>query len=138
VTPAIPATQPNLPPPPTRSLPSRAQAELTAAHEAARAVTAAVTGLPGGGAGGGGSGGGEVPEWKLREFADLRNAVATMWEQLDIPPEDVTAFLSECDLLAPYHPTVLAMYQDMYKVRNPNPTCRRGGGGGGGGVSRAP
>jgi hypothetical protein len=38
-----------------------------------------------------------------------------MWEQLDVPAEDITAFLSECDLLAPYHPKVLEMYQDMYK-----------------------
>ena len=92
---------------------SRSQAELRSAHEAARAVTAAATGsddaLDGGDS--------DVPEWKLREFADLRNAVASMWETLDIPPEDVTAFLSECDLLAPYHPKVLEMYQDMYRVR---------------------
>lgn len=32
-----------------------------------------------------------------------------------MPVEDVTAFLSEADLLAPYSPTVLAMYSDMYR-----------------------
>jgi hypothetical protein len=43
-----------------------------------------------------------VPEWKLREFEDLKSAVASMWEQLDVPAEEVTAFLSEADLMAPY------------------------------------
>jgi hypothetical protein len=38
-----------------------------------------------------------------------------MWEQLDVPAEEVTAFLSECDLLAPFSPRVLEMYQDMYR-----------------------
>lgn len=52
-----------------------------------------------------------VPQWKLAEFEELRAAVSSMWEQLDVPPEDVTAFLSECDLLAPYSPAVLALYQ---------------------------
>lgn len=94
------------------------QAELRAAHESARAVSAAVSSLTGQGNNDGQGGADEaasVPEWKLREFEDLRNAVATMWEQLDVPPEDVTAFLSECDLLAPFSPAVLGMYQDMYR-----------------------
>jgi hypothetical protein len=95
------------------------QAELRAAHESARAVSAAVSSLTGQSAGGDSSSSSDdassVPEWKLREFEDLRNAVATMWEQLDVPPEDVTAFLSECDLLAPFSPAVLGMYQDMYR-----------------------
>lgn len=56
-----------------------------------------------------------VPPWKLREFDELKNGVAAMWEQLDVPPEEVTAFLSEADLLAPFAPAVLEMYQDMYK-----------------------
>jgi hypothetical protein len=45
-----------------------------------------------------------VPEWKLREFEDLKAAVAGLWEQLDVPAEDVTAFLSEADLMAPFSP----------------------------------
>ena len=56
-----------------------------------------------------------VPPWKLREFDELKNGVAAMWEQLDVPPEEITAFLSEADLLAPFSPAVLEMYQDMYK-----------------------
>lgn len=90
--------------------------ELRQAHEAARAVSAAVANITSASQEAENkSGDADVPDWKLREFEDLKNAVATMWEQLDVPPEDVTAFLSECDLLAPYHPRVLAMYQDMYK-----------------------
>jgi hypothetical protein len=97
------------------------EAELRAAHESARAVSSAVGSLTGAAGssgnadveGEGGSAG--VPDWKLREFEDLRNAVATMWEQLDVPAEDITAFLSECDLLAPFSPRVLQMYQDMYR-----------------------
>lgn len=90
--------------------------ELRQAHEAARAVSAAVANITSNSEENENKNtDGDVPDWKLREFEDLKNAVATMWEQLDVPPEDVTAFLSECDLLAPYHPRVLAMYQDMYK-----------------------
>lgn len=100
------------------------ESELRAAQESARAVSAAVSALTGASTGddasaasstGAGAGGEEVPDWKLREFADLRNAVASMWEQLDVPAEDVAAFLSECDLLAPFSPAVLSMYQDMYR-----------------------
>lgn len=58
---------------------------------------------------------GSVPDWKLREFEGLKAAVASLWEQLEVPAEDVTAFLSECDLLAPYSPSVHAMYGDMYR-----------------------
>lgn len=102
------------------------EAELRSAQESARAVSAAVSALTGASTGddavasssssGAGATGEEaVPDWKLREFADLRNAVASMWEQLDVPAEDVAAFLSECDLLAPFSPAVLSMYQDMYR-----------------------
>ena len=51
---------------------------------------------------------------QLREFEDLKAAVAGLWEQLDVPAEEVTAFLSEADLMAPYSPQVLEMYQDLY------------------------
>jgi len=102
------------------------EAELRAAHESARAVSSAVGSLTGAAGSSSSSSGGNadvegdgsaggVPDWKLREFEDLRNAVATMWEQLDVPAEDITAFLSECDLLAPFSPRVLQMYQDMYR-----------------------
>ena len=99
------------------------EAELAAAHEAARAVSAAVAHVSAGGeSSSAGAAGGEgeaaaaaaVPEWKLREFEDLRAAVSSLWESLDVPAEDVTAFLSEVDLLAPFSPTVLDMYADMY------------------------
>jgi hypothetical protein len=89
------------------------QAELRATHESARSISAAVASLTSGVDVAVGEE--AVPEWKLREFEDLRNAVATMWEQLDVPAEEVTAFLSECDLLAPFSPRVLEMYQDMYR-----------------------
>ena len=92
--------------------PQAKEAELRSAHDAARSVAAAVANVTGSSPGGEEEGG-KVPEWKLREFEELRNAVATMWEQLDVPAEDVTAFLSEADLLAPYHPKVLDMYTDM-------------------------
>jgi RhoGEF domain len=91
------------------------EAELRSANEAAQAVSAALVNISNNGAVQDEDPSANVPEWKLREFEDLRNAVATMWEQLDVPAEDITAFLSECDLLAPYHPKVLEMYQDMYK-----------------------
>ena len=96
------------------------EAELRAAHEAAQSVSAAVLTVAGGGsAPASGSGGSAspsdsaavVPQWKIAEFEELRSAVSSMWEQLDVPPEDVTAFLSECDLLAPFSPAVLALYQ---------------------------
>ena len=38
-----------------------------------------------------------------------------LWEQLDVPAESIFSFLSECDLLAPYHPAVLDAYSEMYK-----------------------
>jgi hypothetical protein len=129
------------------------EAELRAAHEAARSVSAASgTGLlldeSGNVVSSSSSGaavdpvtGAPVPEWKLREFEDLKAAVASMWEQLDVPAEEVTAFLSEADLMAPYSPegsyptpplparpsrahalllphsspAVLDMYHDMYR-----------------------
>ncbi len=50
----------------------------------------------------------------MREFEDLKSAVAGLWEQLDVPAEEVTAFLSEADLMAPFSPQVLEMYQDLY------------------------
>jgi hypothetical protein len=78
-----------------------AQAELRAANEAARAVSAAVASVTGSSEVDG-SPDGSVPDWKLREFEGLKTAVASLWEQLEVPAEDVTAFLSECDLLAPY------------------------------------
>ena len=82
--------------------------ELRAAHEMARGLSAAVSSA----ASGGGELGGArdpataeaVPEWKLREFEDLKAAVAGLWEQLDVPAEDITSFLSEADLMAPYSP----------------------------------
>ena len=85
-------------------------AELAAANESARSVSAAVaiaTGDPSAptSASTEGTGAG-VPEWKLREFEDLKAAVSGMWEGLDVPAEDVTAFLSEVDLLAPFSPKV--------------------------------
>jgi hypothetical protein len=98
------------------------EGELRAAHEQARALSAAVTtvagGQPGPGGEAGGEGGGDgkyrdpttgevVPTWKLREFEDLKGAVCSMWEQLDVPPEEITAFLSEADLIAPFSPQVL-------------------------------
>lgn len=106
------------------------EAELRSAHEQARALSAAVSTVSGGAAddngvvmGGFGPDGkyrdpttGEVvPAWKLREFEDLKGAVCSMWEQLDVPPEDITAFLSEADLIAPFSPQVLEMYSDMYR-----------------------
>lgn len=106
------------------------EAELRSAHEQARALSAAVTTVSGGAMddngvvmGGFGPDGkyrdpttGEVvPAWKLREFEDLKGAVCSMWEQLDVPPEDITAFLSEADLIAPFSPQVLEMYSDMYR-----------------------
>ena len=50
-----------------------------------------------------------------REFEELRGSVVSLWERLDVPPEDVVSFLSECDMLAPYHPKVLELYQTMHK-----------------------
>lgn len=106
------------------------EAELRSAHEQARALSAAVTTVSGGvtddnGVVMGGFGpdgkyrdpttGEVVPAWKLREFEDLKGAVCSMWEQLDVPPEDITAFLSEADLIAPFSPQVLEMYSDMYR-----------------------
>lgn len=93
------------------------EAELRSAHEASQAVSAAVLAVAGGGSSAATPGSPEgaaanaVPQWKLTEFEELRAAVSSMWEQLDVPPEDVTAFLSECDLLAPFSPAVLALYQ---------------------------
>ena len=94
------------------------EAELRSAHEASQAVSAAVLAVAGGGGGSAATPGSPegataaaVPQWKLTEFEELRAAVSSMWEQLDVPPEDVTAFLSECDLLAPFSPAVLALYQ---------------------------
>jgi hypothetical protein len=81
------------------------EAELRAAHDSARGVSAAVhAAAEGDGVIRDPTTGDAVPEWKLREFEDLKGAVAGLWEQLDVPAEDVTAFLSEADLLAPYSP----------------------------------
>ncbi len=81
------------------------EAELRAAHETARGLSAAVTVASEGGAAVRDPTTSEVvPEWKLREFEDLKAAVAGLWEQLDVPAEDITAFLSEADLMAPYSP----------------------------------
>ncbi len=81
------------------------EAELRAAHDSARGVSAAVhAAAEGDGVIRDPTTGDAVPEWKLREFEDLKSAVAGLWEQLDVPAEDVTAFLSEADLLAPYSP----------------------------------
>ncbi len=73
------------------------EAELRDAHEAARNLSAAVTSVTGEGEGGRGADGryrdptsGEVvPDWRLREFEELKSAVASLWEQLDVPPEEV-------------------------------------------------
>jgi len=56
-----------------------------------------------------------VPDSKMREFEELKHAVTSMWETMDIAPEDVTAFLSEADLAAPYHPSVLDLYREMHR-----------------------
>lgn len=103
----------------------RAERELQDAHEAARHVSAdipkelssntptntevnaadmvdPVTGQP-------------VPAWKVAEFEELKLAIIRLWDTLDIPPEEITAFLSEVDLMAPFSPQVLEMYNDMYK-----------------------
>jgi hypothetical protein len=56
-----------------------------------------------------------IPDAKLREFEELKHAVTSMWETMDIAPEDVTAFLSEADLAAPYHPAVLELYREMHR-----------------------
>jgi hypothetical protein len=58
---------------------------------------------------------GEVPEWKQREFEDLKRYVTDMWTRLEVPDEDVVAFLSECELVAPFNHRVLDMYRDMYR-----------------------
>jgi len=87
--------------------------ELRHSQEAARRVAALPA--PGdGSADGTEEDGDSVPDWKLQEFEQLKETVCEMWEQLEVPEEDVTAFLSECDLMAPYHPKVLAMYQEMH------------------------
>ncbi|KAA0162096.1 hypothetical protein FNF28_04842 [Cafeteria roenbergensis] len=73
-----------------------------------------------GSAAGGGSGGEDgkqsedVPEWRQREFEDLKRYVTDMWERLEVPDEDVLAFLAECEELAPFDARVLDMYRDMY------------------------
>lgn len=56
-----------------------------------------------------------VPAATLKEFQELKHAVTSMWETMDIAPEDVTAFLSEADLAAPYHPAVLDLYREMHR-----------------------
>ena len=95
------------------------EAELRAAHESARGVSAAVSAAAeGDGVIRDPTTGDAVPEWKLREFEDLKSAVAGLWEQLDVPAEDVTAFLSEADLLAPYSP------QGALRA-DPRAPCRR-------------
>lgn len=58
--------------------------------------------------------GADVPEWRQREFDDLKRYVTDMWERLEVPDEDVLAFLSECEMLAPFDERVLGMYRDMY------------------------
>lgn len=89
--------------------------ELRQSQEAARKVAAApAPGDGGDAADAGGDDAEAVPDWKLQEFEQLKQTVCEMWEQLEVPEEDVTAFLSECDLMAPYHPKVLAMYQEMH------------------------
>lgn len=57
----------------------------------------------------------DVPEWKLREFEELKRYVTDMWERLEVPDEDVVEFLSECEMLAPFDERVLSMYKDMYR-----------------------
>lgn len=49
-----------------------------------------------------------------REFEQLRHGVVSLWEQLGVPAESVFSFLSECDLLASFHPRVLELYTRAY------------------------
>ena len=80
------------------------EAQLREANQMLRDVSAAVPGEGDDGTVRDPTTGEAVPEWKLREFEDLKSAVAGLWEQLDVPAEEVTAFLSEADLMAPYSP----------------------------------
>ena len=57
---------------------------------------------------------GAVPEWKLREFESLKAAVSTLWEELDVPDQEIVDFLSAADLAAPYDPKVLNLYKEMH------------------------
>ena len=56
-----------------------------------------------------------VPLRACRDFEHLRDGVVSLWEQLSTPPEDIVSFLSECDLVAPFHPRVLELYRAMYR-----------------------
>lgn len=55
-----------------------------------------------------------VPEWKLREFEELKKAVATLWEELNVPDTEMVDFLSAADMAAPYDPKVLNLYKEMH------------------------
>eukprot|EP01138_Halocafeteria_seosinensis_P008034 gb/GECG01008210.1/.p1 GENE.gb/GECG01008210.1/~~gb/GECG01008210.1/.p1 ORF type:complete len:867 (+),score=177.83 gb/GECG01008210.1/:1-2601(+) len=55
-----------------------------------------------------------VPEWKLREFEGLKSAVATLWEELNVPDTEMVDFLSAADMAAPYDPKVLNLYKEMH------------------------
>jgi hypothetical protein len=91
---------------------ARLQAELREREAELARVEADIQGTTGGVAGGA-----EPPpsEEALREFEALKGGVVSLWETLDVPADDIMAFLSECDLLAPYSPQVLQLYQSMHK-----------------------
>ena len=50
----------------------------------------------------------------MAEFEALKRTVVSMWETLPIPPEDIAAFLSEAELMAPFSPGVLELYREMH------------------------
>ena len=58
-----------------------------------------------------------------RDFELLRDSVVSLWEQLATPPEDLVSFLSECDLVAPYHPRVLDLYRALYREMSDSATA---------------
>ncbi len=62
-----------------------------------------------------------LPGTTPREFEQLRDGVVSLWEQLDAPPDEIVSFLSECDLVAPYHPRVLDLYRTLFKEMSEGP-----------------
>lgn len=85
--------------------------ELEAAHQRARELAVATAE---GGEGEGAAVADAATPAEVAEFERLRNSITTLWEQLDMPPEDIVSFLSECDMIAPFNRRVYNLYAEYH------------------------